>query len=182
MFGLLWCIDAAFEDGRKMDSCLMVGGPGLGKSALARVISNEMATDFYEVIGQSITSPADLNAFLLTAQEKSICHIDECHELKREYQTALYLAIDQQKLFMGGGKSIQSLPIADAVWPETVAEAIAGTAAISGTAAKAAPPARRVRRVVSNVVVMVTFPGSGPPEGSSDPLFRRTSGFLGRCG
>ena len=106
-------IDCAFETGQKMDSCLMVGGPGLGKSALARVISNEMATDFHEVIGQSITSPADLNAFLLTAKEKSICHIDECHELKKEYQTALYLAIDQRRLFMSGGKSIQSLPIAD---------------------------------------------------------------------
>jgi holliday junction DNA helicase RuvB len=106
-------IDAAFEDGRKLDSCLMVGGPGLGKSALARVISNEMATDFHEVIGQSITSPADLNAFLLTAREKAVCHIDEAHELKPILQTALYLAVDQRKLFMGGGKSIQSLPIAD---------------------------------------------------------------------
>src|SRR5450755_4529277 len=106
-------IDAAFEDGRKLDSCLMVGGPGLGKSALARVISNEMATDFHEVIGQSITSPADLNAFLLTAKEKSVCHIDEAHELKPAFQTALYLALDQRRLFMGGGKSVQSLPIAD---------------------------------------------------------------------
>jgi Holliday junction DNA helicase RuvB len=106
-------IDCAFETGQKMDSCLMVGGPGLGKSALARVISNEMATDFHEVIGQSITSPADLNAFLLTAKNKAICHIDEAHELRKEFQTALYLALDQRKLFMGGGKSIQSLPIAD---------------------------------------------------------------------
>jgi Holliday junction DNA helicase RuvB len=106
-------IDAAFEDGRKMDSCLLVGGPGLGKSALAHVISAEMATEFHEVIGQSISCPADLNAFLLTAKEKSICHIDEAHELKKEYQTALYLALDQRRLIMGGGKSIQSLPIAD---------------------------------------------------------------------
>lgn len=106
-------LDAAFEDGRRMDSALLVGGPGLGKSALARVIASEMATDFHEVIGQSISSPGDLNAFLLTAREKSVCHIDECHELKPALQTALYLAIDQRKLFMGGGKSIQSLAIAD---------------------------------------------------------------------
>lgn len=106
-------IDAAFEDGRRVDSSLLVGGPGLGKSALARIIATEMATDFHEVIGQSITSPSDLNAFILGAKEKSICHIDEAHELKKEFQTALYLALDQKKLFMGGGKSIQSLPIAD---------------------------------------------------------------------
>jgi holliday junction DNA helicase RuvB len=106
-------LDAAFEDGRKMDSCLLVGPPGVGKSALARVIAAEMATDFHEVIGQSIATPADLNAFLLTAKEKAVCHIDEAHELRKEFQTALYLALDQRKLFMGAGKSIQSLPIAD---------------------------------------------------------------------
>ena len=70
-------LDASFEDGRRMDSALLVGPPGVGKSALARVIASEAATDFHEVIGQSITSPGDLNAFLLTAREKSICHIDE---------------------------------------------------------------------------------------------------------
>jgi len=106
-------LDAAFEDGRRMDSSLLVGPPGVGKSALARVIAAEMATDFHEVLGQSITSPGDLNAFLLTPREKAVCHIDEAHEMRKEFQTALYLAIDQRKLFMSGGKSIQSLPIAD---------------------------------------------------------------------
>jgi len=106
-------LDAAFEDSRKMDSCLMVGPPGCGKSALAQVIAAEMATDFHEVLGQSIATSADLNALLLAAQEKSIVHIDEAHELKKEFQTALYLAVDQRKLLLSGGKSIQSLPIAD---------------------------------------------------------------------
>jgi holliday junction DNA helicase RuvB len=104
-------LDAAFEDRRRMDSCLLVGPPGCGKSAVARIIAAEMATDLHEVIGQSITSPADLNALLLSAKEKAVVHIDECHELRKDFQTTLYLAIDQRKLFMGGGKSIQSLPI-----------------------------------------------------------------------
>src|SRR4051812_8648337 len=43
-------LDAAFEDQRKMDSCLMVGPPGVGKSALANVIAAEMATEYQEVL------------------------------------------------------------------------------------------------------------------------------------
>lgn len=96
-----------------MDSCLMVGPPGCGKSALANVVAQEMATDFHEVLGQSIAKPADLNALLLSATDKAIIHIDEAHELRKEFQTTLYLALDQRKLVLAGGKSIQSLPIAD---------------------------------------------------------------------
>jgi holliday junction DNA helicase RuvB len=106
-------IDASFQDGRKMDSCLLLGAPGLGKSALARIIAAEMATDFHEVLGQSITSPCDLNAFLLAAKTNSVCHIDGAHQLRKEYQTGLFLAIDQRKLMLSGGKQIESLPIAD---------------------------------------------------------------------
>ena len=41
-------------------------------------------------------------------------HIDECHELDKQLQTGLYLAIDQRKLFIKGTKSKpQSIPIAD---------------------------------------------------------------------
>ena len=72
-----------------------------------------MATDFEEVLGQSITSAADLNSILLAAKDKSVVHIDEAHQLKKVFQTALYLAIDQRKLFLTGGKTVESLPIAD---------------------------------------------------------------------
>lgn len=106
-------LDAAFQDARKMDSCLMVGPPGCGKSALANVVAQEMATDFHEVLGQSIAKPSDLNALLLSATDKAIIHIDEAHELRKEFQTTLYLALDQRKLVLAGGKSIQNLPIAD---------------------------------------------------------------------
>src|SRR5450755_1040656 len=107
-------MDAAWMDGKKFDHALLVGPPGVGKSALAKIIALEMAGGFHEVLGQSITSPADLNALLLNAKEKDVVHIDECHELAKEYQTALYLAVDQRKLFLQGMKSgIQSIPIAD---------------------------------------------------------------------
>ena len=53
---------------------------------------------------------------LLSAKEKEVVHIDECHELAKEQQTALYLAIDQRKLFVQtgrAGRTPQSIPIAD---------------------------------------------------------------------
>ncbi len=80
-------IDAAQMDNKKFDHALLVGPPGMGKSALAAVIAQEMATDFHEVLGQSIKNNADLNVLLLAAKDKDIVHIDECHELAKEFQT-----------------------------------------------------------------------------------------------
>ena len=86
-------LEAAFADNKKMDDCLLVGGPGLGKSQTAQIIAQEMAGGFHEVLGQSITCPADLNALLLEAKAKDVVHIDEAAELDWEYQTALFLAL-----------------------------------------------------------------------------------------
>ena len=86
------------------------------QSALAQVIAQEMASDFHEILGQSINSIADLNALLLGANDKDVVHIDECHELLRPFQTALYLAVDQRRLFLQNGRKSripQSMPLAD---------------------------------------------------------------------
>jgi holliday junction DNA helicase RuvB len=109
-------LEAAFADTKKFDHALLVGPPGLGKSQLARVIAAEMGGDFAEVLGQSIASPADLNSLLLSAKEKSVLHVDEAHELEKTFQVALYLALDQKKILLQGGRSgrgPQSIPVAD---------------------------------------------------------------------
>ena len=105
-------LDAAQQDNKRFDHALLVGPPGLGKSALAAVIAEEMATGFHEVLGQSLNSLAELNALLLSAQEKDIVFIDECHEIKKENQTALYLALDKQSIFVKDGSgSPHRIPI-----------------------------------------------------------------------
>ena len=38
------------------------------KVALANVIAQEMATDFHEVLGQSLNSPAEFNALVVECQ------------------------------------------------------------------------------------------------------------------
>ena len=110
-------IDSSQMDSVTFPHALMVGGPGLGKTAIAQVLAAELAADFFEVLGQSIKHPSDLNSVLLAATPGSVVFIDEAHELKTEFQTALYLALDKRKIILsGGGKSggsPQSLPLAD---------------------------------------------------------------------
>ena len=106
-------LDAAFQDNRRIDHSLLVGPPGMGKSMAANVIAQEMATDFLEVLGQSIGNVGDLNALLLQARDKGVVHIDEAHELDKRLQTALYLAMDKRRVFLTGSKAVQSIPIAD---------------------------------------------------------------------
>ncbi len=109
-------LDAAHQDGRKFDSALLTGGAGLGKSQTAKVIATEMGTDLHEVLGQSVASPADFNALLLGAQDKDVVLIDEAHELEKEYQTALFMALDQKRVFLqrgNAGRTPQSIPLAD---------------------------------------------------------------------
>ena len=107
-------VEAAFADAQKFPHSLLVGGPGLGKTQMASVIASEMAVDFNEALGQSIKTPGDLNALLLAAKDKSVLHLDEAHELKKEFQTALYRAIEGRKLFIQGRSSqVQSIPLGD---------------------------------------------------------------------
>lgn len=55
-----------------------------------------------------------MNALLLAAKDKSVLHLDEAHELKKEFQTALYRAIEGRKLFVQGRSSqVQSIHLAD---------------------------------------------------------------------
>lgn len=104
---------AAKTDRSKFDHSLLVGPPGLGKSQTARIIAESMRTKFKEVLGQSINCVSDLNALLLEANDRDVIHFDEAHELGKEFQTTLYLALDQKQILLQGRNGPQSLPIAD---------------------------------------------------------------------
>jgi len=109
-------LDAAFADGLPMPHALLVGPPGLGKTATAHVIAREMASDLHEVLGQSIRSSADLNAILLAAKDREVIHVDECHQLDRVFRTALYLALDQRRVLLNGKRKDSApsgIPLAD---------------------------------------------------------------------
>ena len=110
-------LDASQQDARRFDHSLMVGPPGCGKTSISHVIAQEMAAPFIEVLGQSISNIADLNALLLSAKEDgTIIFIDEAAELDKTLQVSLYLALDQQRILLNGqrkGSSPLSIPLAD---------------------------------------------------------------------
>jgi len=105
-------LDSCFEDQVRFPDTLICGPPGLGKSALASVISKELAVELHETLGQALAGPAELNVLLLSAKDNELIHIDEVHELPTEQQTTLFFALDQRKLIVQSGNGQTTIPLA----------------------------------------------------------------------
>lgn len=109
-------LDAAFADNARVCHMLLTGAPGLGKTLLAQIVAKEMASDFHEVLGQSLAQPSDLFGLLLQATDKSVVFVDESDELPTPIQTTLYRAVEERKLFLpqsSSGRGAKSIPLAD---------------------------------------------------------------------
>lgn len=103
-------VDASFHTGNRLEELLVLGPPGLGKTALIQVVAEELAVPFTEILAQSITNAAELNAVLLNA--KGILFLDELALLSPTLQHALLIVLDKRRIFLSGGKSVQSIPVA----------------------------------------------------------------------
>lgn len=99
---VITAVDACQQDGRLFDSpTLMVGPGGTGKTQTARCIANMVAaTGFTTILAQSLKTPGDLSACLLEQKAGSVLLADESSGLSDAVQLALYLAIDQRKVFV----------------------------------------------------------------------------------
>ena len=105
-------LDSCFEDQIRFPDTLLSGPPGLRKSALANVISKELAVELHETLGQAISGPAEMNVLLLSAKDNELIHIDEVHLLPTEQQTTLFFALDHRRLIVQSGNGQTSIPLA----------------------------------------------------------------------
>lgn len=104
-------ITAAKKRGEPLDHVLLYGPPGLGKTTMASVISNEMGAQIRITSGPAIERAGDLASILTNLQDGDILFIDEIHRLNRSVEEILYSAMEDFKLdiMLGKGPSARSL-------------------------------------------------------------------------
>ena len=104
-------IEAAKKRGEPLDHCLFYGPPGLGKTTLSTIISNEMNSNIKITSGPAITKTGDLAALLTNLSEFDILFIDEIHRLNKSVEEILYPALEDFSLdiIIGKGPSARSI-------------------------------------------------------------------------
>lgn len=106
-------VDAAKMRSEPLDHTLFYGPPGLGKTTLAHIISNEMNVNIKSTSGPVIEKPGDLAAILTNLSEGDVLFIDEIHRLHSNVEEILYPAMEdfQLDIVIGQGPSARTIKI-----------------------------------------------------------------------
>ena len=106
-------IKAAKEREEALDHVLLYGPPGLGKTTLAMVITNELGVNIKTTSGPAIEKPGDLVALLNELKPGDVLFIDEIHRLSPVVEEYLYSAMEDYRIdiMIDKGPSARSIQI-----------------------------------------------------------------------
>ena len=104
-------IEAARNRKESLDHVLLYGPPGLGKTTLANIISNELAVSIRVTSGPAIEKQGDLAAILTNLNYNDVLFIDEIHRLNRSIEEILYPAMEDSAIdiIIGKGPSARAI-------------------------------------------------------------------------
>lgn len=106
-------IESAKMRNETLDHVLLSGPPGLGKTTMANIISNEMGVNIRVTSGPAIERPGDLAAILTNLNENDVLFIDEIHRLNKSVEEIMYPAMEDYALdiIIGKGPSARSIRV-----------------------------------------------------------------------
>ncbi|MFT5336815.1 MAG: hypothetical protein ACI9YL_000815, partial [Luteibaculaceae bacterium] len=91
-------VQAARKREEALDHVLLHGPPGLGKTTLSHIISNELGVGIKVTSGPVLDKPGDLAGLLTNLQANDVLFIDEIHRLSAVVEEYLYSAMEDYKI------------------------------------------------------------------------------------
>jgi Holliday junction DNA helicase RuvB len=104
---------AAKDRNECMEHILLNGPPGLGKTSLAIVLSNEMERELIKTTATAIKRIIDLMSLVMTLKPGDILFIDEIHRLDKRIEESFYSVMEdfEIQIVRGGGRNIKAATI-----------------------------------------------------------------------
>lgn len=106
-------VEAAKRRDEPLDHVLLHGPPGLGKTTLSHIISNELKSNLKMTSGPVLDKPGDLAGLLTNLEIGDVLFIDEIHRLNPVVEEYLYSAMEDYKIdiMLDSGPNARSVQI-----------------------------------------------------------------------
>jgi Holliday junction DNA helicase RuvB len=91
-------VAAAKQRQEALDHVLLHGPPGLGKTTLAHIITNDLGVNIRITSGPVLDKPGDLAGLLTNLEPCDVLFIDEIHRLSPVVEEYLYSAMEDYKI------------------------------------------------------------------------------------